>query len=193
MDWGLGHASRCVPIIRALLQKKCEVLLASSGHALTLLQLEFPQLQSFAITAYDPVYPSDGSMVMKMMTQLPRFLKTISSEHEEIEKIVEERKIDVVISDNRYGAYSEKAKSIFITHQLNILMPEGWKWMGNKVNQFNHEQILRFSECWVPAPASSFIPDLVEAEIDLKIRRIGYLSRFTKKKIAKKYDVLVIC
>jgi hypothetical protein len=43
LDWGLGHATRCIPIIRELLSRGCEVWLAGEGAQEHLLKEEFPQ------------------------------------------------------------------------------------------------------------------------------------------------------
>ncbi len=132
-------------------------------------------------------------MILKMAIQVPKFLKTILREHILVEKLVAEHNIDVVISDNRYGCFSKKAKSIFITHQLNILMPGNINWLEKRINHFNQEQIKQYAECWVPAPPDSFIPKLTGDDKILKTRHIGYLSRFEKRVTPKLYDVLVIC
>ncbi len=195
LDWGLGHATRCIPVIRGLLGRNCEVVIASSGDALSLLRTEFPQLKAFELPGYKPVYPSRGSMVWKMALQLPKFIKTIAAEHFETEKIVQELGIDIVISDNRYGCFSKKVKSVFVTHQLHILMPERYRWLERRINRFNTAQIKQYEECWVPVAntSDSFIPELLAADPAIKLQPIGYLSRFEKKQVAKKYDILVIC
>lgn len=195
LDWGLGHATRCIPLIRELLKQGFEVLIASNGDALALLREEFPQLPVFELPGYYPVYPVNGSMVWKMAFQLPKFIRTIAAEHQAIERIVKSEGIDVVVSDNRYGCFSKKAKSVFITHQLHILMPDGYAWLERRLNHFNAEQIRQYAECWVPVPAlaDSIIPRLMAPGLSLPLRPIGYLSRFEKKPLAKKYEVLVIC
>ncbi len=193
LDWGLGHASRCIPIIKELQSRNCEVFIASSGRALKLLQKEFPQLTSFELEGYDPQYPQGDSMVWKMAFQLPKFLKVISSEQFQTERIVSQHKIDAIISDNRYGCFSRRVKSIIITHQLNIQMPKWWKWMQPQVNNYNYKKLKQFSECWVPSTLDSIIPALTNSKTDLNVRHIGYVSRFEKKNLEKKYDVCAIC
>ncbi|MDB5283835.1 MAG: glycosyl transferase family 28 [Bacteroidota bacterium] len=193
LDWGLGHATRCIPLIRQLLAGGAEIFIASSGNALQLLQQELPNLRSFEITGYNPVYPNGSSMVKAMTGQMAKFIKAIAREHDEIETLVEKHNIDVIISDNRYGCYSKKARSIFITHQLNILMPFEWKWIERGVNYYNHKQIKEFSECWVPAPDNKLLKPLIKEVKGVKARYIGHLSRFEKRSLPKKYDVLVIC
>lgn len=193
LDWGLGHATRCIPVINELLKRDCEVMLASSGDAFILLQKEFPQLKIFKLPGYNPRYSAlNGSMVLKIGAQLPKILKAIFKEHQAIEKIIHEEKINVVISDNRYGCYSKNVKSIFVTHQLNILMPDSWKWGERCLNHFNHRQIKNFDECWIPAPPDSFIPELLLSPSSIKKKYIGHLSRFKKTKDEKKYDVIAI-
>ena len=42
LNWGLGHATRCIPIIKALQQNNYIPIIASDGIALALLKKEFP-------------------------------------------------------------------------------------------------------------------------------------------------------
>lgn len=194
LDWGLGHATRCIPLIKELQSRNCVVFIASSGRAYDLLKKEFYlTIRCFEIDGYDPIYPDGDGMVLKMLSQVPGFLRIIAKEQLQVEKIVERNQIDLVISDNRYGCYSTKVKSIFISHQLNIQMPPLWKWMEKQVNQKNHEYINKFSECWIPAPENSFVSLLAQNKSGLNTRHIGYLSRFKKKSLERKFDLCAIC
>ncbi len=194
LDWGLGHATRCIPLIKELQKRNCVVFIATSGRAYELLKKEFfLTVRCFEIDGYDPIYPDGDGMVLKMLSQVPGFLRIIAKEQLQVEKIVEQNHINLVISDNRYGCYSTKVKSIFISHQLNIQMPPLWKWVQKQVNQKNHEYINKFSECWIPAPEDSVVSLLTKNKSGLKIRHIGYLSRFEKKVLPKKYDLCAIC
>ena len=150
LDWGLGHATRCIPIIRALLARGCTVLLAGSGESLQLLQSEFPQLSAFTLTGYRPRYPARGSMVLAMARQLPKFIRAIRREHRETEALVQAHHIDLVIADNRYGCHTRLAPCILITHQSNILMPAGFGWLAPGVRWLNVHFLKKFSACWVP-------------------------------------------
>src|SRR6185436_6129983 len=147
LDWGLGHATRVLPVIQELIQRNCDVAVATSGPALALLRKEFPALHYYRITGYEPTYSSSGSLVWSLATQLPKFVRTIRIEHEEIESIVWQDGFQVVISDNRYGCWSTKVPSVIITHQLNILAPSV---LSGIVNFVNRLQIRKFSTCWVP-------------------------------------------
>ncbi len=129
LDWGLGHATRCIPIIHELLKRGCTVLVAGSGDSLLLLKNEFPDLTFFALSAYSPVYSKSQSMVWKIVSQIPKFVEVIRKEHQQIQALIREgHKIDFIISDNRYGCWSAKDPvSLHDTSELNILMPHGLK------------------------------------------------------------------
>lgn len=190
LDWGLGHATRCIPIIRELLKQECEVQIASSGDALLLLKKEFPDLKFHEITPYKPSYSTSVSFSVKIFLQVPKFLRAIRGEHIQIERLVEVEKFDSIISDNRYGCWSRKAKSILITHQVNILLDPPWKLFSTIVNSFIHRWIRNFDECWVP----DFENGITKAMSHLQIskRFIGMLSRFEKNNQPVALDVLAI-
>lgn len=198
LDWGLGHATRCIPVIRELQLRSCEIVIAGSGASLELLKKEFPNLSCITIPGYNPLYPSHGSMVWTMAFQLPGFLRVISAEHKAIETLIKRENIDLLISDNRYGCWSSKIPSVFITHQSNILMPKRFGWLQNFVRRLNDRMMNNFSTCWVPDfPGDhSLAGDLISfGKSDLKINKeyIGWLSRFEpKKNVSTRYDVVAI-
>ncbi len=195
LDWGLGHATRCVPIIRELLRQNCEVVVGGSGHSLSLLKTEFPALKFFELAPYAPVYSASSSLTLKMAQQLNKFIRTICQEHRQTEDIVNNEKIDLVISDNRYGCWSRKAKSIFITHQLTILLPQRLKWMESMINYFNHRQIRKFNECWIPDyNESEALAGILSRAGKFHARYIGPLSRFEKRNVVEKkiFEIIII-
>ena len=193
LDWGLGHATRCIPVIRELQRQGAHVLIASSGNALHLLKLEFPDLQFFELPAYRPVYSTKISMAFKMLAQMPGFMRVVSAERLAIEHLVKAHKIDVVISDNRYGCWSSDAKSVLITHQLSLLMPWGWSWVGPFVNSFTRQYMLKFDQIWIPDQPNSglttrFVPNTIN-----NLLYIGWLSRFgTVNSVEKKYEIIAL-
>ena len=193
LDWGLGHATRCIPIIRELLRQGAEVLLASAGDAGILLRNEFPSLRYFDLPSYDPSYPLDGSMSVKMLFQLPKFIRTVTAEHGVTEELVQKHLVDIVISDNRYGCYSVSAKSIFITHQPDIIMPEGWSSLAPMVNSLTHRYIKKFQEVWIPDLPSSGLTTAFGTGRVMGWKFIGWLSRFhPAKDVERKYDLIAI-
>jgi UDP:flavonoid glycosyltransferase YjiC (YdhE family) len=197
LDWGLGHASRCVPIVRELLGLGCEVVIAGSGNSLRLLQKEFPFLQSLELPGYDPVYPETGSFFWKMMAQMPRFGKTIKAEQRIVEDAVRALRIDAIISDNRYGCRSDLAYSILVTHQLNIIPPRNYSWLAPAINAYHRRLIDRFNLCWVPdvEGSRSLAGRLSSHRLkDLKcpVEYIGHLSRFRPSTAKLDYEISCI-
>ncbi len=194
LDWGLGHATRCIPAIRLLLQKKAEVLIAADGRPLELLRQEFPQLTFIPFKGYEIAYPRSGSMAFKMLLAVPGILKKIKREHLELQKIIAGHNIDAVISDNRYGCWNKSVKSIFITHQLMIKTPFFEKAAHAKILNY----IRNYDECWVPDAAGT---ENLSGDLSHKYPLpenaffIGNLSRFEKPESVNndfKYDVMAI-
>ncbi len=179
LDWGLGHATRCIPIIDQLQKKGCKVSVASSGRALALLKREFPLIDSFELYPYNPQYQTSGSLLLKVILQAPKFLKAIFSERKQVEEIIKEQSIKLIISDNRYGCYSSSVRSVFITHQLTILNPSQYFFVARVANWLNQWRIKKFDECWVPdLPQNEFSGSLSKSKT-VPHQFIGLLSRFS--------------
>jgi hypothetical protein len=149
LDWGLGHATRCVPIIRALIQQGIEVVVAASGAQKTLLKEEFPGLEYLDIPGYGINYRPGVFLKWAILWRIPAILKQIQRENKWLDELLKQRQIDAVISDNRYGLYHEKLFCVFITHQLAVR--SGWGRLIDRVLlKWNYRFINRFSVCWVP-------------------------------------------
>lgn len=198
LDWGLGHATRCIPVIRELQRRDCEVLVAGSGDSLTLLQREYPDMKTFVLPAYRPRYPRKGSMPRSMAAQLPHFMAAIRSEHRVTEQIIDREGIHYLISDNRYGCWSARIPSAFITHQSNILMPKRFGWLQPLVRTMNDRLISRFQRLWIPDfPGDhSLAGELISfgpSRARVSRSYIGWLSRFQRRSnVEEKYDVLAL-
>ncbi|MCP3929107.1 MAG: UDP-N-acetylglucosamine--N-acetylmuramyl-(pentapeptide) pyrophosphoryl-undecaprenol N-acetylglucosamine transferase [Bacteroidetes bacterium] len=192
LNWGLGHATRCIPIIRCLLRHGAEVVLASDGRSLQLLKEEFPELPAYPLPAYDVKYYT-ANMFLNMGIQFPKIFRAVYKEHKFIDNLISKLRIDAVISDNRYGCYSKKVKSIFLTHQINLIIPIP---IFEKIARyFNHRMIRHFDECWIPDFEES--PNLsgkLSHDVDLpNLRYLGPLSRMKeKKKNDVTYDMIVV-
>ena len=94
LNWGLGHATRCVPIISELLRQGKEVVIAAEGYPLRFLRREFPHLEWVEFKGLKVEYSDGQSQVGAMLRQLPQFLRDILREHKELKKIVERYDID---------------------------------------------------------------------------------------------------
>ncbi len=180
LDWGLGHATRCIPVINALLHNGCEVIIAASGKTKTLLQNEFPNLEYIELKGYNISYSKKGFLFnLKIITQIPKILSTIKYEHNLLKEIIATHNIDAVISDNRFGIYNKNIFSVFITHQLTIKAPGI---LENVLRSINYKYINRFNECWVPdyaeKPYLAGVLSHPEKLPDIPVHYINPLVRF---------------
>lgn len=191
LNWGLGHATRCIPIINALLELNFEPIIASDGIALALLQKEFPMLSSIELPSYDITYAKKGrNFKIKLIKDAPKLLNTIKSEKKATKDIVKTHNISGIISDNRLGVHSKKVPTVFITHQLNVLSGNT-TWLSTKM----HEKFIeKFDECWVPdTDADINLSGKLGHPDDFKIPTtyIGPLSRF-EKQVAKPINKILV-
>ena len=196
MNWGLGHATRCVPIIRGLLESGDNVIIAADKAPLAFLKKEFPNLEFIKLPGFEPLYSKGNSQVFQLLKSIPNALINFNKEHKALEKIVDDYKIDLVISDNRFGCWSKKVHSIYITHQLHIQAPKPFRWTQGILNKLHNIYIKKYDELWIPdienTPSLSGILSH-PADVKIKTKYIGFLSRFSEiKDEEKSIDYLVI-
>ena len=150
LDWGLGHASRDILLIRELINVDFKVILAGDGSSLALLNNEFPGLQTVKIPSVRIVYSQSDSMIIKMLWQIPRLIGGIFREHRYLRKVLADTAADLIISDNRFGLWNKKVYSIYITHQLWIKFPKGLRIFEKPVHLLHRFIISRYDQCWIP-------------------------------------------
>jgi len=201
LDWGLGHATRCIPIIRELNRQGAEVVIGASARPLAMLKQEFPTHEFVDFPGYGVLYPSTGNMAVKMLLSIPKVLVGIGREHRKLHEIIAAKKIDGVISDNRYGLWSKTTPCVFITHQIIIKSPL----FQDRLYRLNLKYINKYTACWIPDSAGAFnlSGDLSHLsrkyELPENARFIGILSRFSEIKSPSQnsqssylYDLLVL-
>jgi uncharacterized protein (TIGR00661 family) len=192
LNWGLGHATRCIPIIKALEIHGFTPILASDGPALLLLEKEFPHLTILELPSYEIGYAKTGeNFRWKMLKNFPKMADAIIKEKKVVKEWVKEHNLCGIISDNRFGVIHKNVPSVFITHQLNVLSGST-TWISGKVHRAT---IKKFSECWVPDVKESVnlsgkLGHLKMSELNLKY--IGPLSRFERQTLPVIYDLMVI-
>ena len=185
LDWGLGHASRIIPLINRYIEQGDNVIIAGSGLSLSLLKKQFPTLESIEIPSFKMKYSAGKSQVWAVIKAFPKLIYYSIREHSALKRIVKEENIDFIISDNRFGLYHKTVPSAYITHQLLIKLPKGWAWLEPFV-AFVHRCIInRFTECWVPDfedMSESLAGELSHpAKLPRNVKYIGILSRFSER------------
>jgi len=197
LDWGMGHATRCVPVIRELISQNAHVILAASGRGQFVLKNEFPQLKFIELPGINIVYPANGSMAWHMFRQSGKMLRAISREHVLLQKMLETHTFTHVISDNRYGLHTTKARTVFISHQVKVKAPVGLKIFEPLLHSISNSFIHRFDELWIPDIESdnSLSGDLSDcSSIKIPVKYTGVLSRFKNSTVVKnkKYDIILL-
>jgi len=192
LNRGLGHATRCIPIIEALENHGFEPIIASDGVALAFLKKEFPLLTALELPPCHLHYTGNGTFFkLKALLRAPKMFSDIHREGKIVEELVIKYKIDGIISDNRPGAYSRWVASVVVTHELNSAAEHG----SQLPTQIHRLFLRRYRECWIPDVKSS--PNLSgklghSEESTLNLKYIGPISRLHKKITEKKYDLMVL-
>lgn len=150
LNWGLGHATRCVPIIQQLMAEGHELVVVANGFPLEFLRQEFPTLRFIELPSYSISYSSGKSQISSMFFSIPNIIRGIVKEHFWLKKILKTEHYDQVISDNRFGLWNKQVHSIYITHQLMVKMPHGLKILEPLVWLIHRSFINRYNECWIP-------------------------------------------
>jgi uncharacterized protein (TIGR00661 family) len=150
LDWGLGHTTRCIPIIHELLHQDCHVIIACNSTQKALLMQEFPQLTFVHLPGYNLKYGKKRwGTVVRIILQTPKILIKINNENTWLNIFLKSQPVDIIISDNRFGLHTHDIHTVFITHQLYI--KTGLGKITDRITQWlNYLAIQRFSTCWIP-------------------------------------------
>jgi uncharacterized protein (TIGR00661 family) len=192
LEWGLGHATRCIPIINELISQNCDVFIAAEGITYSLLKQEFPQLTFLPLMGYRMRYSRRKYFLpISMLAQFPKMIFTIYNEHQWLKRVVREYKINAVISDNRFGMYHPKIPAVYITHQL--LIKTGNSFTESVARRIHFYFIKKYKECWVPDYEQNGLAGELSHPTILpgKIKYLGALSRLELSEREKKYDLLI--
>jgi len=203
LDWGLGHASRMIPVIDHFMACGYRVILGGSGKSGELLKKAFPKLSFIQIPSPAIRYTGKGAwLIPSLVLQLPKMLFSAIREHYLIKKIVFANGVDIIVSDNRYGLFCKHAHSVIVTHQISPVLPPMLRWAEYPLYFVIRTILLQFNECWIPdyADAQQNLSGKLSHRFRLpkNARFVGLLSRFNQKNVPKerpsseKYELVVV-
>ena len=199
MNWGLGHATRMVPVVEVLIKQGVKVILAADKRPYDFLRQRFPECEMIRLPGFEPVYPEKRSMTVQMLFSFPKMMRCAREANRKLQKIIEKYQIDVVISDNRYELYSPKIYSIFITHQLNIRTRKTQKPFKPIITYLINRYISKYDELWIPdfEDLQQNLAGSLSHPARYPVKNyhfIGPLSRFKHQTVGKTafFDLLVI-
>jgi uncharacterized protein (TIGR00661 family) len=195
-SWGLGHATRSLPIIRKLIDDGNEVTILTTGSPLELLRMELKDSAKFIDFKDYPLPYTEKSKVflIKFCLFSPKLITSIIDEHKRFMKLLDKQKFDIIISDTRYGVFDKNTPSFFITHQLRVIAPGRVKLIENNFERFNAYFQKYFKNIMVPDYENNGISGDLSHNLNLlktdKVKYFGIMSDFSKMDVKEDVDLL---
>lgn len=183
LEWGLGHAGRMVPVAKKLLEGNNNVFIGAGEEHRSLFKNELNGLSYIDFPGFRPRYSRVFPQYIILLLKTPLLLCHIIKEHIALKRIIRDHKIDIVISDNRFGLWSRSVKTVYITHLPLIPLPpklHSLEWIGIVLHRFI---IKKYTYCFIPdLPGELNVSGRLSHGIKLpgNVRFIGILSRFTE-------------
>lgn len=198
-SWGLGHATRSVPLIRGLLDAGCRVTVVSSGRALAVLRDELRTSRgepkgvrgepASPCTFLDwpdvpqPLGRTAAAFYLKAAVAVPWFFAAIADEHRRLRALLRQQRVDRIVSDNRYGIFDASVPSYHVAHSLRFIAPARMRFIELALEYFNHRWFapLRVRRILVPDDESPGLSgDLAHNLVFFGPPRLVYLGIVTE-------------
>ena len=182
LNWGLGHATRCIPLVRQYLEQGDEVVLGGDGESLLLLQRHFPQLRVIQLPSLELRYAANDQQRGFYLRAIPALLRFTIADHYYLRQQLAIEHFDLIISDNRFGLFTRQTRCVYITHQLYVRLPRRLRIFQPLARAIHACVSKRYHEVWVPDFANS--ENSLAGELchggcfDTYVKYIGPLSRF---------------
>lgn len=194
LDWGLGHATRCIPLIQSFMNNGWKVTIASDGNCAEIMRASFPDLPFLSLPGYEIRYSKD-LLPYQIIKQCPKIYAKIKAEHKWLKAAVKKQHWDLIISDNRPGLYHPDTYSIYLTHQIQIQSGFG-KWADLIASLVHKKYMQAFDEIWIPdMPGDTRLAGQLSENSSFKKNTtyIGCVSRM-KTDLQKKpiYDIMLL-
>ncbi|MDD2984183.1 MAG: glycosyltransferase [Crocinitomicaceae bacterium] len=186
LNWGMGHVSRSIGLIRELIAQKNQVIVACDESQRPVFESYFPELQFVNHRAYPFNFSGRGSFASDLFDNRKQLLARFVEEQIEVESYISSFQIDLVISDHRYGFFSKTKPSIFVTHQINLPL----KWFQFLAQSYHHGLLRNFSQIWcMDDENQSLAGKLSQNTIKKPVEYIGWFSRFEEQEIQQEISL----
>ncbi len=190
-DWGLGHATRDVPLIAELLREN-EVHILSTGRALELLRGHFgDRCTYYSVRSIYPPYTRTRLFKLKFSVSVPKMMRTLKRACRRSRRIIRTG-FDIVISDCRYDVYDRPENSYLINHQLRFKTPVGAervleRWLASRMRKYRY--------VFVPDYEANSLTGLLSHDLRYippeKVKYIGILSRLRRQEVAQDIEYFI--
>lgn len=181
LGWGLGHASRVIPIIRLLMESGHRVVVAADEESLALVKCSCPNVVTEIFPSFKIQFKRGNSQLLPLLWVAVRLPLINLREHRKLKKLARHNRIDLVISDNRYGLWLSGVMSVMVTHQLRVIPPRPFKFLTKASEILIRHWLKRFNHVWVPDnEGAGSIAGVLSSFNGLRnVEYLGLLSRLT--------------
>ncbi|MCU0474424.1 MAG: hypothetical protein MUC93_13860 [Bacteroidales bacterium] len=182
LEWGLGHAARMIPLASRLREMNNRVFIGAGEEHLALFRSELPELERIDFPGFHPGYSKHLPQYLALLLKTPILLYHIIREHNKLKKIIREFEIDIVISDNRFGLWNKKVRTVYVTHMLRIPFPGALIFLEFIGIVLHRAIINKYDHCFIPdLPGDLNVSGILSHAVSLPVnaRYIGLLSRFS--------------
>lgn len=151
-DWGLGHATRDLAVIRALLDGGHQVGIVSSGRALALVRsmfagrCDFHELEDIP----KPLGRHPATFYLRMSLSMPQVLRVFRRERLFARQLCDTQGYDRIISDSRFGFALSEVPSYYLLHSLRQIIPGRPRWLERRVERGQQRLLRRARAILVP-------------------------------------------
>ncbi len=195
LDWGLGHATRCIPIIHKFISAGFQVHLAGGPHVLKVLSHEFPNLPQHALPEFSPRYSKHKRLLFPFLAlQSPRLLFRVMKENREIKRIIKQHHIQAIISDNRFGTFRLKIPSFYLTHQIKLEVPKSIRHFANLFSWGHQYYIKQHTLCFIvdePSP-DNLAGSMSDVQLKNPSQHLGLVTRFGEEDSTEGNSILIV-
>lgn len=182
LEWGLGHAGRMIPLAQMLQEAGNTIFIGTGAGHKQFLRSELKDVQFIDFGGFRPAYSGFLPQYLALFFQIPVLLYHILKEHIKLPRIIRENKIDIVISDNRFGLWNRRIKTVYVTHQIRIPFPEKLRFLESAGVKFHRFFIKKYDLCFIPdLPGEINLAGRLAHFVKLpeNARYVGILSRFS--------------
>ena len=194
LDWGLGHATRLVPLIEEAVRCGDEVWIGGNGRSGAWLKVRFPDLPFEVAPAW--TLHHHKHLAWDFLGNLFSFGRGLRADRRWANQTAERLGLTHLVSDHRYGLKVDAGKdgvvSVLVLHQAVPALPGLWRWprwmeaASWLLWPWFRRTMRDFDEVWIPdhaekaralAPALSHFGGL--RNLGLPVRYLGWQSRWS--------------
>ncbi|NOR87279.1 MAG: hypothetical protein GQ527_06690 [Bacteroidales bacterium] len=176
LDWGLGHATRIVPLLRYLQKQDHQLIIGVNEATSDFLRDHFPKAIFHFIPSYQISYSKTGSS-FSLLKLIPNIIKAKRKESRWVKEYIKDQAVDLIISDSRFGFRHSLIPSVIISHQLNLQYPKAISFLGQIAQKINKKWLSSFDHIWVPDSKDHYLSGNLSIHKSLNISFIQSQSR----------------